>query len=158
MTTDTETVRVYWRPGCGACRSLRMGLSEAGVVADWHNIWEDEAAADYVRSVANGNETVPTLVVGGRALVAPSSRMALREIGAAAPELVRSTRRWPPLRILQWVAITTLLALSFAVARAGLVGWSYAIDGLAVAAYFGIRRLRSRPPRTDRSPPTDIDR
>ncbi len=148
MTTDSATVHVYWRPGCVACRSLRMGLSEAGVVADWHNIWEDEAAAEYVRSVANGNETVPTLVVDGRPMVAPSSRAALREIEAAAPELVRCTRRWPPLRIVQWVAITTLLALSVLVGLAGYVGWSYALAGLALAAYFVIHRLRASPPRT----------
>lgn len=158
MTTDEDTVQVYWRPGCGACSALRMGLSEAGVVADWHNIWEDEAAAEYVRSVANGNETVPTLVVGGRAMVAPSSRVALREIGAAAPDLVRSTRRWPPLRILQWVSITTLLVLSVVASRAGHVGWSYALDGLALLAYFAIRRLRARPPRTEPSEDTAAPR
>lgn len=151
MTTDTETVHVYWRPGCGACRALRVGLSEAGVVADWHNIWEDEAAAEFVRSVANGNETVPTLVVDGRAMVAPSSRTALHEIGAVAPDLVRNTRQWPPLRILQWVSITVLLALSVVVSRAGYGGWSYALDGLAFAAYVGIRRLRARAPRTEAS-------
>jgi mycoredoxin len=38
------------------------------------NIWEDPAAAAFVRSVAGGNETVPTLVVNGEAMVNPSPR------------------------------------------------------------------------------------
>lgn len=158
MTTDEDLVHVYWRPGCGACSALRMGLAEAGVVADWHNIWEDKAAAEFVRSVANGNETVPTLVVDGRPMVAPSSRAALREIGLAAPDLVLRTRRWPPLRIVQWLSITLLLVLSVAVSRAGHVGWSYALDGLAIVVYLGIRRLRARPPQADRSRATSVDR
>ena len=30
------------------------------------NIWKDPAAAAFVRSVADGNETVPTVTVAGR--------------------------------------------------------------------------------------------
>ncbi len=153
MSTDDNLVHVYWRPGCGACSALRVGLAEAGVVADWHNIWEEKAAAEFVRSVANGNETVPTLVVDGRPMVAPSSRAALREIAATAPHLVLRTRRWTPLRIGQWLSILTMLVLSVVVSRAGYVGWSYVLDGLAVAAYIGIRRLRARAPQAHRSQP-----
>jgi glutaredoxin len=36
------------------------------------NIWDDPDAAAFVRSVADGNETVPTVVVGDRAMVNPS--------------------------------------------------------------------------------------
>src|ERR671910_557858 len=102
MSAEATTVEVYWRPGCGACRAMRVTLAEAGVAATWHNIWEDRDASAFVRSVASGNETVPTLLIDGRAHVAPSPRRALGEISRAAPHLVRRTNRWPPLRIVQW--------------------------------------------------------
>ncbi len=35
------------------------------------NIWDDPDAAAFVRSVANGNETVPTVTVGSTSLVNP---------------------------------------------------------------------------------------
>jgi inosine-uridine nucleoside N-ribohydrolase len=38
------------------------------------NIWQDPAAAAAVRAVADGNETVPTVEVGGRWLVNPRAR------------------------------------------------------------------------------------
>lgn len=119
-TSVEETlVEVFWRPGCGACRAMRVTLAEAGVAADWHKVWEDRDASALVRSVASGNETVPTLVIGGRAHVAPSPRRALEEISRAAPHLVLHTDRWPPLRIVQWVAIITILVASELVASSG---------------------------------------
>ena len=66
------TVVFYWRPGCGFCAMLRRGLEGAGVTLDERNIWQDPEAAAFVRSVARGNETVPTVVVGDVALVNPS--------------------------------------------------------------------------------------
>jgi hypothetical protein len=48
------------------------------------NIWEDPQAAARVRSVAGGNETVPTVVVGYRALVNPSVGAVLAAMGAPA--------------------------------------------------------------------------
>ncbi|WP_422392164.1 glutaredoxin family protein [Nakamurella antarctica] len=36
------------------------------------NIWSDPDAAAFVRSVAGGNETVPTVVIDGRAVVNPA--------------------------------------------------------------------------------------
>lgn len=75
MTSDAElpigTVAFYWRPGCGFCSMLRRALVSEGVALDEHDIWQDEDAAAFVRSVARGHETVPTVVVGGVALVNP---------------------------------------------------------------------------------------
>ncbi len=60
------------------------------LVLRWHrlrvhqvNIWRDPDAASFVRSVADGNETVPTVVVDGRPLVnpAPSQVVALLRAG-----------------------------------------------------------------------------
>ena len=64
-------VTVYWRPGCPFCGLLLRGLDKLGVDYDERNIWEDPDAAAFVRSVANGNETVPTVTVGDRSFVNP---------------------------------------------------------------------------------------
>lgn len=62
----------YWRPGCGFCMMLQRGLDGHGITYDARNIWEDDEAAAYVRSVAGGNETVPTVLVGDTAMVNPT--------------------------------------------------------------------------------------
>ena len=74
-------VTVYWRPGCVFCADLIRDLDRAGVPYEARNIWEDEEAASFVRSVANGNETVPTVTVGEQAMVNPA---AARVVAAAA--------------------------------------------------------------------------
>ena len=72
MSDRSSSVTVYWRPGCGFCRRLLRGLERAEIPFERINIWEDEEAAAYVRSVANGNETVPTVRVGDRPMVNPA--------------------------------------------------------------------------------------
>lgn len=69
---EQERIVVYWRPGCGYCRSLRRQLDHHGVAHDLVNIWEHPDGAAFVRSVARGYETVPTVAVGLVALVNPS--------------------------------------------------------------------------------------
>ena len=49
-----------------------------------HNIWEDPADAAVVRSLANGNETVPTIVIDDIGMVNPS-----------ADEVIACSRRRP---------------------------------------------------------------
>jgi hypothetical protein len=44
------------------------------VVTEEMNIWDDPAAASFVRSVNAGDETVPTLVIGDATLVNPTLR------------------------------------------------------------------------------------
>lgn len=73
MTDLPPTITFYWRPGCGFCMRLERNLTSMGVVLDRRNIWEDAEAAAAVRSVARGNETVPTVVIGDTALVNPSA-------------------------------------------------------------------------------------
>lgn len=63
---------MYWRPGCGFCAALERQMTKAGLEFEKRNIWEDAEHAAFVRSVARGNETVPTLVVKGTAMVNPS--------------------------------------------------------------------------------------
>ena len=62
---------VYWRPGCPYCTMLERDLLQSGLAYAWRNIWDDPDAAAFVRSVARGNETVPTVSVGDTSLVNP---------------------------------------------------------------------------------------
>ncbi|PSL01809.1 glutaredoxin [Haloactinopolyspora alba] len=64
---------ILWRPGCTYCMRLRMALASGARRVMWVNIWDDDAAR-FVRSVNSGNETVPTVVVGGQAHTNPSPR------------------------------------------------------------------------------------
>ncbi len=74
--TDPSVV-FYWRPGCMFCRSLERKLIKAGVTLDKRNIWDNPADAAVVRGLANGNETVPTVVVGDTALVNPRAKQVI---------------------------------------------------------------------------------
>ncbi len=123
---------------------MRTALNEAGIDAEWRNIWESRDDAAFVRSVANGDETVPTLKLDGRVLVAPRPRDVVASVAGAHPELRVDQRRWRPLRIAQWVVIAILLVVSNTVARSGREALSWVLDGGAVAAYFAFRFLRAR--------------
>lgn len=68
-----KPVTVFWRPGCGFCSRLFADLAATDLVFEKRNIWEDASAAAYVCSVADGNETVPTVKVGRRAFVNPTA-------------------------------------------------------------------------------------
>lgn len=76
-------VTLYWRPGCPFCARLRWSLRWRRVATTEVNIWRDPEAAAFVRSVAEGNETVPTVVVGTTFLVNPSAREVMREVERA---------------------------------------------------------------------------
>ena len=73
----------FWRPGCGFCSMLRHRLEAAGVPLEERNIWDDDEAAAFVRSVARGHETVPTVLVGDTPLVNPSADRVLELLGAS---------------------------------------------------------------------------
>lgn len=60
-----KDVVIYWRPGCGFCARLKSTLGDQREKATWVNIWDDEDGAEFVRSVNDGNETVPTVVIDG---------------------------------------------------------------------------------------------
>lgn len=69
-----DGVVVYWRPGCIFCQRLRTVLWTKRLRPTMINIWKDPDAAAFVRSVADGNETVPTVVIDGKAHVNPAPR------------------------------------------------------------------------------------
>jgi mycoredoxin len=85
---STDAVHFYWRPGCGFCTMLRRGLDKAGIDTVDHNIWDDPDAAAIVRHYADGNETVPTVVVGDVGLVNPSAGQVGEFLGQHAPHLL----------------------------------------------------------------------
>jgi mycoredoxin len=78
-------VTVYWRPGCAYCARLRWGLRRLKVSTEELNIWTNPTAAAFVRSVNGGDETVPTVVVGGHTLVNPTPRRVKRELERRFP-------------------------------------------------------------------------
>lgn len=78
-------ITVYWRPGCGFCRSLLGGLQRSGLEFERVDIWHNEHGAASVRSVAGDNETVSTARVGGIALINPSASDVLRTVQAELP-------------------------------------------------------------------------
>lgn len=82
-----HAITFYWRPGCGFCMGLERRLEKLGVPIEKHNIWEDPEAAAVVRSIANGNETVPTVVVGEARMVNPSADAVLAAVQEHAPHL-----------------------------------------------------------------------
>ncbi|KDQ70513.1 mycoredoxin [Streptomyces halstedii] len=88
MAEDREGMVVYWRPGCPYCMKLRLRLRFSGLTYTEVNIWRNPGAAAFVRSVADGNETVPTVAVAGHALVNPSKREVVRAVTEHAPHLL----------------------------------------------------------------------
>jgi glutaredoxin len=73
-------ITVYWRPGCVFCRRLRFVLWWHRLSVRQVNIWRDPDAAAFVRSVAGGNETVPTVVIDGRPMVNPAPRQVIAAV------------------------------------------------------------------------------
>ncbi|MGB3736098.1 MAG: glutaredoxin domain-containing protein [Ilumatobacter sp.] len=91
MSTDTQTpnqIDLYWRPGCGFCSSLRGQLDKLGIERVEHNIWDEPQKASVVREHANGNETVPTVVIGGVGMVNPSPGELAAHLAEHAPHLL----------------------------------------------------------------------
>lgn len=126
MSTDTQattSVEVMWRPGCPFCSSLRRGLSRAGVATVEHDIWSSPDAAARVRGATGGDETVPTVFVGDRALVNPSVRQVVAALraddpdhhlvagGPAGPDGGASTTRFPSQGLLWTLVVAAVWAL-----------------------------------------------
>ncbi|APA95894.1 glutaredoxin domain-containing protein [Nocardia seriolae] len=98
MTADIPELVVYRRPGCPYCARLRNALNRHGIVHREVDIWEDPDAAAFVRSVANGNETVPTVVLrdgsAERNWVNPPPKELIETVRSDAPALTGGPRRF----------------------------------------------------------------
>ncbi len=89
-TPPATTIEFYWRPGCPFCMMLERSLGKANLPLDKRNIWDEPGYAAIVRSIANGNETVPTVRIGSIAMVNPSAREVRAAVEAEAPHLLPS--------------------------------------------------------------------
>lgn len=85
---DHPQIDLYWRPGCGFCTMLQRRLDKLGIERVEHNIWDDPDDAAVVRRHANGNETVPTVVVGDTGFVNPSVDDLVGFLSTEHPELL----------------------------------------------------------------------
>ena len=65
---------------------LERGLSRAGVDYERRNIWDDAEAAQFVRMANNGNETVPTVLIGTDVYTNPPAGFVLEQLGIDPPE------------------------------------------------------------------------
>jgi mycoredoxin len=90
--TEQDEVVIYWRPDCVFCLGLLLRLTFTRLRYRKVDIRKDPAARAFVRSVADGNETVPTVVVAGRALVNPSKRQLISAVQVHAPHALGTAR------------------------------------------------------------------
>ncbi len=74
MEKTEKEIILYGTTWCGSTRRARMIFDEEKIPYLWVDIDQDEAAAEFVKSVANGYRSVPTIVFpDGTILVEPSS-------------------------------------------------------------------------------------
>jgi glutaredoxin len=142
---DATVVEFYWRPGCPYCLALRGPLRRSGLPVREINIWDDPQAAARVRSVADGNETVPTVFVGSHAMVNPSMGQVLTAVRDHAPNMAAGaeprTPRWQP------VVAALGLALLWVLLAARTSTTTYHLAPLLVAAAAPVtRRWLTRTP------------
>jgi len=68
--------------------ALERSMTNAGLPFEKFNIWDDPEHAAFVRSAADGNETVPTLRIGEISLVNPSLGQVVEAMKTATPHLL----------------------------------------------------------------------
>ena len=86
-------IDLYWRPGCGFCTMLRGALDRLGIERREHDIWQSDDAAATVRQHADGNETVPTVVIGDQGFVNPSADHLVDFLRSEHPDLLPDALR-----------------------------------------------------------------
>lgn len=93
-TQTTPPVTVYRRPGCPYCSRLLGDLDRIGLPVRKVDIWRDSRAAARVRAIADGNETVPTVVVDDdHTMVNPRATQVVDAVRTRAPGLLDTMDR-----------------------------------------------------------------
>lgn len=92
MGEGRDDVVIYWRPDCMFCLDLLLRLKFTRLRYRKVDIRKDAEARAFVRSVADGNETVPTVVVAGQAMVNPSKKQLIEVARARAPHAFDEAR------------------------------------------------------------------
>ena len=77
---------VYWRPGCPFCLRLRARLGPDAARLHWVDSWQDPEGAAAVRAITGGDETVPTVVIGGQGHVNPDPSWLRDQLTPATPQ------------------------------------------------------------------------
>ena len=78
-----EQMTIYSTTWCGYCQRLMTQLDRDGVPYLTVDIEQDPAAAEFVRSINDGNQTVPTVVFpDGSALTNPSVAQVKQRLAA----------------------------------------------------------------------------
>lgn len=76
------TVTMYSTTWCGYCRRLKGQMDREGIGYSEVNIEQDPKSAQFVESVNNGNQTVPTVLFpDGSALTNPSLAQVKQKLG-----------------------------------------------------------------------------
>lgn len=75
--------------------NLERGLKKLKLPLNKLNIWDSPTAAAAVRAIADGNETVPTVVIGDAKMVNPSANEVLQVLSNQAPELIPEGTKIP---------------------------------------------------------------
>ncbi|MET8868020.1 mycoredoxin [Nonomuraea sp. NPDC004580] len=78
---------VYSTTWCGPCKRLKAQLTREGIAFKDVDIERDQAAAEFVESVNNGNQVVPTVVIEtpkGRVVRTNPSAMEVKALLGAA--------------------------------------------------------------------------
>lgn len=74
MVDQDEKITLYGTTWCGDTRRARKFLDEHQISYQWVDIDSDKNAEEYVKSVNNGNRSVPTILFpDGSLLVEPST-------------------------------------------------------------------------------------
>ena len=75
-------VTMYTTVWCGYCQRLKIAMKASGISFDEVDIEHDQAAAEFVMSVNDGNQTVPTLkFADGSALTNPTIKDIKAKLG-----------------------------------------------------------------------------
>ncbi|MCK2212992.1 mycoredoxin [Actinomadura sp. ATCC 31491] len=78
---------VYSTTWCGPCKRLKAQLTREGISFEEVDIERDPSAAEFVMSVNNGNQTVPTVVIdtpAGRVVRTNPSALEVKALLGAA--------------------------------------------------------------------------
>lgn len=92
MTTEStvqhptqQKVTIYSTTWCGPCIRLKSQLDRAGISYEVIDIEADPAAAEFVQSVNQGNQTVPTVAFpDGSTLTNPSAKAVQQQLEKSA--------------------------------------------------------------------------
>ena len=75
-------VKLFWRPMCGYCMTLKKELEKREIPFESVNIWEQRDQAEIVREANGGDELVPTVQVGDKFYANPSLAEVLTAVEA----------------------------------------------------------------------------